>query len=481
VFQPQSALFAHPLEYFSQQSCFFTVIVAKGKGELQTFWLAAAMNGDASSVRDSTSSSLGPNEDENEISALTVHDAKTLRLINWNVDLLLRLLKHIVARRREGTVSLSKDMLALESRFCDSTGSGPIEEVKEIIALPRYTERRSKLEPESLVLDPSVAQQMFEYVSTIATLYRDNPFHNFAHASHVAMSVSKLLSRIVAPSDLDSPDIDGTKNATLHDYTYGITSDPLTQFSCVVSALIHDVDHPGVSNAQLVKENAEMAAAFAGKSAAEQNSVSLAWDLLQDDKYRELRRTIYSTDEELARFRQIVVNAVMATDIVDKDLKMIRNLRWDRAFATEQAPNSRDMINRKATIVIEHLIQASDVAHTMQHWHVYRKWNELFFLECHKAFVEGRADHDPLDGWYDGELGFFDYYIIPLAKKLKDCGVFGVSCDEYLNYALQNRREWEKRGRDVVNEMRELVRPKVACSKSARGLASTSASAKYFI
>ena len=28
--------------------------------------------------------------------------------------------------------------------------------------------------------------------------------------------------------------------------------------------------------------------------------------------------------------------------------------------------------NRKATIVLEHIIQASDVSHTMQHWHVYR-------------------------------------------------------------------------------------------------------------
>jgi hypothetical protein len=25
-----------------------------------------------------------------------------------------------------------------------------------------------------------------------------------------------------------------------------------------------------------------------------------------------------------------------------------------------------------------------------------------------------------------GEIGFFDFYVIPLAKKLKECGVFGV-------------------------------------------------------
>ncbi|EEC45650.1 predicted protein, partial [Phaeodactylum tricornutum CCAP 1055/1] len=167
------------------------------------------------------------------------------------------------------------------------------------------------------------------------------------------MSVTKLLSRIVAPSDV----LDGLSNnggsgrgrnrlaSNLHDHTYGITSDPLTQFACVFSALIHD-----------------------NKSVAEQNSIDLAWDLLIDDSYAELRNTIYATQEEQLRFRQLVVNSVMATDIMDKDLKGLRNARWE---------------NRKATIVIEHLIQASDVAHTMQHWHIYRKWNERLFCEMY--------------------------------------------------------------------------------------------------
>ena len=59
---------------------------------------------------------------------------------------------------------------------------------------------------------------------------------------------------------------------------------------------------------------------------------------------------------------------------------------------------------------------------------------------------------DPSEGWYKGELGFFDFYIIPLAKKLKECGCFGVSSDEYLNYAMANRKEWELKGEDVVQE-----------------------------
>ena len=68
----------------------------------------------------------------------------------------------------------------------------------------------------------------------------------------------------------------------------------------------------------------------------------------------------------------------------------------------------------------------------------------------YRAYKDGRSDKDPSEGWYEGELGFFDYYIIPLAKKLKECGVFGVASDEYLSYAQANRAEWEEKGQGVV-------------------------------
>jgi hypothetical protein len=56
-------------------------------------------------------------------------------------------------------------------------------------------------------------------------------------------------------------------------------------------------------------------------------------------------------------------------------------------------------------------------------------------------------------GVYQGELNFFDFYIIPLAKKLEECRTFGVLSNEYLCYALKNRVEWEVRGLYIVAEM----------------------------
>ena len=124
--------------------------------------------------------------------------------------------------------------------------------------------------------------------------------------SHVNLSVFKLLSRIVAPTDME------LEEQGLHDHTYGITSDPLTQFSCGFSALIHDVDHSGVPNTTLIQEKTAIAKLYNGRSVAEQNSFCLAWDLLMDtERFGDLQAALYSTEEELRHFRHLVVNMVM--------------------------------------------------------------------------------------------------------------------------------------------------------------------------
>jgi len=258
------------------------------------------------------------------------------------------------------------------------------------------------------------------------------------------MSVAKLLSRVITSSD----------------YTFGITNDPLTQFACVFSALIHDVDHPGVPNHQLIVENQILAEHYRNKSVAEQNSLDLAWNLLHEEQFSMLRSAIFRSEDERKRFRQLVVNLVMATDVMDKELKELRNNRWEKAFSKEcmdATESQKDSNDRKATIVIEHMIQASDVAHTMQHWTVFRKWNVRLFQEMYKAYLEGRSNADPSSFWYEGEMKFFDFYIIPLANKLKSCGVFGVSSDEYLNFAVMNRKEWEDKGQEIVEQMVEEI------------------------
>jgi class 3 adenylate cyclase len=460
------------------------LVDVKGKGSIQTFWVLTARrdpsvmnengegamlvlpslskesNSDLASIASGDESVWG--EDDECASTSNFFDPPPLsqsgeysRLIEWNVDLLSNFLKQVVAGRSLGSNTTDPQF---GPKFLTKQNASILHEVSESIELPKFNFRAAKAraQPSSVELPEPVTEQLRQYVTIIASRYRDNPFHNFAHASHVTMSANKLLMRIVKPEDVNYHRSSVKAIAVdLHDYTYGIASDPLTQFAVMFSALIHDVEHSGVSNAQLSNEDPEMAERFEFRSVAEQNSVEVAWELLMEPRFAELAKCIFADETELTRFRQLLVNLILATDIFDKDMKATRNIRWDKVFSSElnKAESTTDFRNLKATIVIEHVIQAADVAHTMQHWQIYFKWNERLFNELYMAYKAGRSAKDPSEGWYEGELWFFDNYVIPLARKLEECSVFGVASEECLNYALDNRTEWALKGKDIVKSM----------------------------
>eukprot|EP00980_Cylindrotheca_fusiformis_P031380 scaffold26280_cov137-Cylindrotheca_fusiformis.AAC.2 len=440
-------------------------VFVKGKGEMQTFWLntktaKASKPSKPGNEMTTVSESHTDFSDSSSISIVVdnydldgVEDmTKRERIVEYNVELLTSLLQQIIASRDAGVASNNTSLSEIEATI--GTGGTVLEEFVPIIPLKRFDARdlSKRHEARSIDIGKEAKTQLRSFLTSVASMYRDNPFHNFEHASHVTASVKKLLSRIVNVDDGNGLKMSNNSvdPVDMVGHSYGITSDPLTQFSVLFSAIIHDMDHPGVPNAQLVKENTRSAQIFK-KSIAEQNSVELAWGMLMAREYDALRACIYNTEEDLRRFRQLVVNTVMATDIVDQELQDLRKARWESAFADTlvQDETSDDC---KATIVIEHLIQASDVSHTMQHWHIYKSWNEKFFLERYGAYKAGRGDSDPSKTWYRGEIGFFDFYVIPLAKKLESCGVFGVSSHEYLSYATSNREEWAREGEKLVQQ-----------------------------
>ena len=95
-------------------------------------------------------------------------DGKTRRLIDWNVDLLLRPLRQNVARRQ----ALCQKKTPKRHRLSFAPGTTIIDEVKETITLPRFDAEAARHEsrPEDTVLGPEVASELHDYVTTIAMM-----------------------------------------------------------------------------------------------------------------------------------------------------------------------------------------------------------------------------------------------------------------------------------------------------------------------
>lgn len=80
----------------------------------------------------------------------------------------------------------------------------------------------------------------------------------------------------------------------------------------------------------------------------------------------------------------------------------------------------------------------------------------------YQAFVDGRSQNDPFEGWYEGEIAFYDNTVLPLVRRLQQTGAFvAASTDSHLDYATQNRSQWQEKGKDIVAEMMDATRAKI--------------------
>jgi hypothetical protein len=204
--------------------------VAKGKGVLNTYWLQTTVPdlfesihaGDSTTDSVSTCNGVGEEYVKQNQGADHGTDSKTQGLVEWNVHILKGALVKVAANRRaqEVNATCQHHMLELEHEFL--AGAASLDEVKEIVNLPKC----SKVSTHQLEVDEigdKITEQLREYIQQI-----------------------------------------------------------------------HDVDHPVVPNAFLVKENAPLTSIYS-RSVAELDSLDLAWSLLMDEKYQDLRRSIYTT------------------------------------------------------------------------------------------------------------------------------------------------------------------------------------------
>jgi len=161
------------------------IIEAKGKGKMQTYWVDIVKRSDSQSVISSNESSEDIDEsqaavafaaaqfDENEImgdgKVQRLMSDKTSRLIDWNTDVLSRLLKQIIATREATDTDVRETAPALLDGGSSQTC---LEEVKEIITLPEFDAAVAKRrkDPDEMNLGDHVEQQLHDYVSNIAIM-----------------------------------------------------------------------------------------------------------------------------------------------------------------------------------------------------------------------------------------------------------------------------------------------------------------------
>lgn len=370
-------------------------------------------------------------------------------LIRFNIEVLTKVLRRVQAARSKVYLHGPKQQV---HHYDTNIGNALIEAQHSIVwsgALPTVKEIDANV-PD---LPSSVKKQLESFVTAMASMYRENEYHNFAHASHSVMAISKFWNQLNRPSQKTRRRLKGHVTETIDEKVVALLSDPVVEFACSLAALLKDVDHPGVENNQLVSEGSDLAVVYGNHCISQQNALDLVWKLFNESSFQDLRIAVCPSVRERIRFRSILVHAVLATDFLDSEHQENRSERWTKAYPKDGPPSSdAKMVELRASATLEILMEASELAHKMQHWQIYRLWSDKRYEESCAAYKAGRDSRNPVDSWYDDQIMFFDRYVVPLTKKIKESGIFGKDSAEHLHYALNNRQQWLEAGIKIMRD-----------------------------
>lgn len=171
-------------------------INAKGKGILKTYWLKLLKS---KKTAGSVSSGASGSDNVRLLEDLEISETASAELtcrVNWMTDLLTSHLQQILAHRAsrpqkkpklDVTLNTSDNLIAINE----------VVEVIQILPTDVTATVHKEVDPNSIKVDPLVVDQLQAYVTAIALMYKDNPFHNFSHccrtySCHNRCSISAL-------------------------------------------------------------------------------------------------------------------------------------------------------------------------------------------------------------------------------------------------------------------------------------------------
>lgn len=102
-----------------------------------------------------------------------ITNSKHARLIEWNVDIMLRLLKRVAAHRAATTTDGTTKDYGEESLSLASSGKHPIlAEVTESVSIPACKKNEDL---PAVTIDDEATVQLRHFISSVFAMYRENP------------------------------------------------------------------------------------------------------------------------------------------------------------------------------------------------------------------------------------------------------------------------------------------------------------------
>ena len=188
--------------------------------------------------------------------------------------------------------------------------------------------------------------------------YLDNPYHNNLHGADVAQSIFSI-----------------ARTGDLHDRL-----SHWQDVAAILSGLVHDVGHFGLTNPFLKSTNHELALTYFYRSPLESMHISKAFTILAKEECNflggKLETDVLSSDD-WKKARELMVNMILATDMANHGVDLIELEHVLKAGSVDLSKPER------ATLILKVCLHAADISNPAKPWDNYNKWTDRVLQEFH--------------------------------------------------------------------------------------------------
>eukprot|EP00605_Chrysophyceae_sp_TOSAG23-4_P001574 GSChrysophyteH1.ASY1.ANO1.1727.1 assembled CDS len=334
-------------------------------------------------------------------------------------------------REREASPERSAKRAKLGLSYEWSTVMRSVTEVMDSSEGLRALVKNTFIDAEVVADDDDSHRKLENLLSAVQKGYMYTPYHNFAHACHVFMNTFVLLQDSV------------------------IAFTRVERAALLFGAIVHDLEHQGVPNAQLVKEGSPLALKYSNSSVAENNSIDVALELLE----RPDKDIFGFSPPESQRFSSLLRAIILATDIADRERIAGLYSDLDKAIFipepgwTEDPQTATPDVDSHRQLLLCLFMKAADVGAPFQEASCSDAWAQRFYNECRNAHKTGRADAIVNDRFVPGQIGFYDSYLKHLNEVLASTGAVSTRLTDAMTTNLKNlRQSWVEDGTRIVEK-----------------------------
>ncbi|KAF8567416.1 hypothetical protein P879_01514, partial [Paragonimus westermani] len=222
----------------------------------------------------------------------------------------------------------------------------------------------------------------------------------------------------------------------------------LEVFATLFACIVHDIDHPAVTNQYLINTNNKLALLYNDNSVLENHHLHVAFSLLHSEPECDI--TTGFTHQQRQLFRKVVISLVLSTDM-SKHMTLLADLK---TMVESQRASGSNVINLDSYSsriqILECLIHASDLSNPTRPFPIYRQWVERIMEELFQQGDKERAAGMEISPMCDREtacinttqVSFIDYIVYPLWETLGE--LFYSEAKPLLENISANRRWYEE-------------------------------------